>query len=52
MPIDKSWMQKSKVSNEYEIGVSQFFDFAFNNAPGKEMLPCPCIRCNNCLQHK
>ena len=44
MPIDKSWIQKSRVSNEYEIGVSQFLDFAFNNAPGKEMLPCPCCQ--------
>ena len=52
MPIDKSWMQKSRVSNEYEIGVSQFLDFAFNNAPRKEMFPCPCIRYNNCLQQK
>ena len=52
MSIDKSSMQKSRVSNEYEIGVSQFLDFAFNNASGKGMLPCPCIRCNNCLQQK
>ena len=52
MPIDKSLMQKSRVSNEYEIGVSQFLDFAFNNASGKEMLPCPCISYNNCLQQK
>ena len=52
MLIDKSLMQKSRVSNEYEIGVTQFLDFAFNNASGKEMLPCPCIRCNNCLQQK
>ena len=52
MPIGKSWMQKSRVSNEYEIRVSQFLDFAFNNASGKEMLPCPCIRCNNCLLKK
>ena len=52
MPINKSWKQKSRVSNEYEIGVSQSLDFAFNNAPGKEMLLCLCIRCNNCLQQK
>ena len=52
MPIDKSWMQKSRVSNEYEIGVSQFLDFAFNNAPGKEMLSFHCICYNNCLQQK
>ena len=49
MSIDKSWMQKSRISNEYDIRVSQFLDFAFNNAPRKEMLTCPCIRCNNCL---
>ena len=52
MSIDKSWMQKSRVSNEYDIRVSQFLNFAFNNAPGKEMLSCPCIRCNNCVQQK
>ncbi|KAL6314389.1 hypothetical protein AAG906_021447 [Vitis piasezkii] len=49
MAIDKSWMQKSRVSSEYHKGVLEFLDFAFSNAPGKEMLPCPCIRCNNCL---
>ena len=35
MSIDKSWMQKSRVSKEYDIGVLQFLNFAFNNAPGK-----------------
>ena len=52
MAIDKSWMQKSRVSSEYHKGVLEFLDFAFSNAPGKEMFPCPCIRCNNCLMHK
>ncbi|RVW97993.1 hypothetical protein CK203_028978 [Vitis vinifera] len=52
MAIDKSWMQKSRVSSEYHKGVLEFLDFAFSNAPGKEMLPCPCIRCNNCLMQK
>ncbi|RVW76461.1 hypothetical protein CK203_056872 [Vitis vinifera] len=52
MPIDKSWMQKSRVSSEYYKGVLEFLDFAFSNALGKEMLPCPCIRCNNCLMQK
>ncbi|KAJ9697219.1 hypothetical protein PVL29_009136 [Vitis rotundifolia] len=52
MPIDKSWMQKSRVSSEYHKGVLEFLDFAFSNAPGKEMPPCPCIRCNNCLMQK
>ena len=52
MSIDKSWMQKSRISNEYEIRVSQFLDFAFKNAPVKEMFTCPYICCNNCLQQK
>ncbi|RVW72866.1 hypothetical protein CK203_057205 [Vitis vinifera] len=52
MPIDKSWIQKSRVSSEYYQGVLEFLDFAFSNALGKEMLPCPCIRCNNCLMQK
>ena len=49
MSIDKSWMQKSIISSEYDKGVLEFLDFAFNNALGKEMLPCSCIHCNNCL---
>ena len=52
MPVDKSWMQNSRVSSEYHKGVLEFLDFAFSNAPRKEMLPCPCIRCNNCLMQK
>ena len=52
MAIDKSWMQKSKVSSEYHEGVLEFLDFAFSNALGKEIIPCPYIRCNNCLMQK
>ena len=52
MAIDKSWMQKSRVSSEYHKGVLEFLDFAFTNAPGKEILPCPCIHCNNCVMQK
>ncbi|RVW34898.1 hypothetical protein CK203_113022 [Vitis vinifera] len=52
MLIDKSWMQKSRVSSEYHKGVLEFLDFAFTNAPGKEILPCPCIHCNNCVMQK
>ncbi|KAJ9691278.1 hypothetical protein PVL29_013452 [Vitis rotundifolia] len=52
MLIDKSWMQKSRVSSEYHKGVLEFLNFAFSNEPGKEMLSCPCIRWNNCLMQK
>ena len=50
MSIDKSWMQKLRVNNEYEIGVSRFLDLIMHLR--KEMPPCLCIRCNNCLQQK
>ena len=49
MSIDKSWMQKSRISSEHDKGVLEFLDFAFSNALGKEILPYPCICCNNYL---
>ena len=49
MPINKLWMQKSRVSQEYDNGVLEFLDIAFINAPGSDKLPCPCVRCNKCL---
>ena len=49
MPINKLWMQKLRVSQEYDNGVLEFLDFAFSNAPGSDKLPCPCVRYNNCL---
>ncbi|KAJ9697398.1 hypothetical protein PVL29_009288 [Vitis rotundifolia] len=52
MSIDKSWMQKSRVSSEYHKGVLEFLDFTFSNALRKEMLSCPCTHCNNCVMQK
>lgn len=46
--MDKSWMQKPRLSSEYNKGVL-VFNFAFGNVLEKSMLPSPCIRCNNCL---
>lgn len=34
-------MQKSRVSLEYDNGVLEFLEFAFNNALGSDKLPCP-----------
>ena len=49
MAINKLWMRKLRVSQEYDNGVLEFLDFAFSNAPRSDKLPCPCVRCNNCL---
>lgn len=42
-------MQKSRVSLEYDNGVLEFLEFAFNNALGSDKLPCPYVHCNNYL---
>ena len=39
------------MSLEYDNGVLEFLEFAFNNAPQRDKLPYPCVRCNNCLLH-
>ena len=36
MPIDKLWMQKSRVSQEYDNEVLDFLDFVFSSAPGSD----------------
>ena len=51
MPIDKSWMQKSRVSLENDNGVLEFLEFSFNNAPQSDKLLCSYVHSNNCLLH-
>ncbi|KAH0936132.1 hypothetical protein HID58_013249 [Brassica napus] len=43
--MDKSWINKSRLSQDYRLGVKNFLDFAFgkSNAP---MVKCPCTRCS------
>ncbi|XP_039134228.1 uncharacterized protein LOC120271620 [Dioscorea cayenensis subsp. rotundata] len=45
--MDKSWMCKSRLSQEYLDGVEGFLNFAFNNASEDNMIVCPCIKCAN-----
>ncbi|XP_058106342.1 uncharacterized protein LOC131249554 [Magnolia sinica] len=45
--MDKSWMQKSRVSLEYVKGMKEFIEFAFNNAASEEKILCPCVKCAN-----
>ena len=37
------------MSQEYDNGDLEFLNFAFSNAPRSDKIPCPCVRCNNCL---
>ncbi|CAN6863831.1 unnamed protein product [Brassica oleracea] len=43
--MDKSWINKPRLSQDYRLGVKNFLDFAFgkSNAP---MVKCPCTRCS------
>ncbi|XP_039119135.1 uncharacterized protein LOC120255365 [Dioscorea cayenensis subsp. rotundata] len=45
--MDKSWMRKSRLSQEYEDGVEQFLNFAFANSNEDDRIICPCIKCVN-----
>ena len=36
-------MQKIRVSLEYDNGILEFLEFAFNNELGSDRLPYPCI---------
>ncbi|XP_031116564.1 uncharacterized protein LOC116020223 [Ipomoea triloba] len=46
--MDKSWMNASRISQEYDDGVKNFINFAKNNLPGSnERLLCPCKKCCN-----
>ncbi|KAG8490766.1 hypothetical protein CXB51_013918 [Gossypium anomalum] len=49
--MDKSWMNLSRVSNDYRNGVQTFLNFAFQNASQENMILCPCKKCGNINWH-
>ena len=44
--MDKSWMHKSRVSKDYELGVESFLNFGFSNT-NDGSIRCPCLKCGN-----
>lgn len=42
--MDKSWITKFRLSQDYISGVKDFLDFAFGNSK-TDMIKCPCQRC-------
>lgn len=42
--MDKSWIIKSRLTQDYIIGVKSFLDFAFGKIKA-DMLKCPCQGC-------
>ena len=45
--MDKAWMQKSRLSKDYELGVESFLNFGFSNTNDRS-IRCPCLKCGNC----
>lgn len=49
--VDKSWMGKSRLSKEYDLGVEMFIKFGERHANGSTSIRCPCNRCKNLKRH-
>ena len=45
--MDKSWMNKSRLSSKYLDGMEEFLNFAFDNSSQDNKIVCPCIKCVN-----
>lgn len=43
--MDKSWINKPRLSEDYRLGVANFLDFAFGKS-NAVMMKCPCNRCS------
>ncbi|XP_028189754.1 uncharacterized protein LOC114376042 [Glycine soja] len=46
--MDRSWMKRPRITEEYENGVEDFLQFAKQNAPDFHgVYFCPCVKCLN-----
>ncbi|CAB4313526.1 unnamed protein product [Prunus armeniaca] len=52
MPINKSWMQSGRSSEDYFEGVESFFNYSYNHVkPDDSKIFCPCTKCSNRYRH-
>lgn len=51
MSVDKSWMRMSRATAEWQKGLQEFLNFAFQDDKPGDNAPCPCRRCLNVV-HK
>ncbi|CAH9103451.1 unnamed protein product [Cuscuta europaea] len=47
---NREWMQYKKNDPKYKTGVKQFIEFAFSQKNVQDVVPCPCVKCNNELR--
>lgn len=52
MTRDKSWMDRERNSVEWQTGMKDFLNFAFDGAHPDSTVPCPCRRCLNSVPKK
>ena len=52
MTRDKSWMDKQRDSVEWQTGMKNFLNLAFDGAHPNSTVPCPCTRCLNNAHRK
>ncbi|XP_057250653.1 uncharacterized protein LOC125497806 [Beta vulgaris subsp. vulgaris] len=43
----RDWMLCKKNDPKYRTGVKKFLEFAFTQGKGNQVVPCPCVKCNN-----
>ncbi|EEC75605.1 hypothetical protein OsI_12315 [Oryza sativa Indica Group] len=51
MSVDRSWMRMSRATAEWQKGLQEFLNFAFQDDNPGDNAPCPCRRCLNVV-HK
>ncbi|XP_057247444.1 uncharacterized protein LOC104882960 [Beta vulgaris subsp. vulgaris] len=44
---NRDWMLCKKNDPKYRTGVKKFLEFAFTQGKGNQVVPCPCVKCNN-----
>ena len=47
--MDKSWMHKSRLFKDYELGTKNFINFGFYNT-NDVSIHCPCLKFRNCAK--
>uniref|UniRef100_A0A453JP08 Transposase-associated domain-containing protein n=1 Tax=Aegilops tauschii subsp. strangulata TaxID=200361 RepID=A0A453JP08_AEGTS len=52
MTRHKSWMDRERDSVEWQTGMNDFLNLAFDGAHPDSTVPCPCRRCLNIVQKK
>ena len=43
--MDRSWITLSSITDEYQKGLNEFLDFAFQHVSGANTIICPCKHC-------